>query len=300
VLRVWGGAFLEKEEFYELCDELGILVWQEFPLSSSGLDNWPPEDEESIATFEKIAHSYINRRAHHASLLMWCGGNELQGSLEGDKAGIGKPIDNTHPMMARLKVLIEQKDPTHRFVPTSSSGPRFMAEEKDYGKGLHWDVHGPWNIGESLDEWETYWKNDDSLFRSETGCPGASGADVIRAFAGGLPEYPGTLDNPLWRRYSWWIDWPKFVAEFGRHPHDLSEYCAWSQERQKLALIIAASETKKRFPRCGGFLVWMGHDCFPCTTNTSIIDYNGYPKPAGLGLGQIFQISPESLRKESE
>ena len=44
ILRVWGGSIPEKKEFYDLCDELGLMVWQEFPLSSSGADNYPPED----------------------------------------------------------------------------------------------------------------------------------------------------------------------------------------------------------------------------------------------------------------
>ena len=54
LLRVWGGAVLEKEPFYALCDELGIMVWQEFPLSSSGPENWPPEDPRAIAEMREI------------------------------------------------------------------------------------------------------------------------------------------------------------------------------------------------------------------------------------------------------
>lgn len=50
MLRVWGGAFLEKQWFYDFCDEMGLLVWQEFPLSSSGLDNYPPDDPASISS----------------------------------------------------------------------------------------------------------------------------------------------------------------------------------------------------------------------------------------------------------
>lgn len=77
VMRVWGGAFLEKETFYRLCDEMGFLVWQEFPLSSSGPDNHPPSDPQTVEVWGEIARSYVRRRRHHASLLFWCGGNEL-------------------------------------------------------------------------------------------------------------------------------------------------------------------------------------------------------------------------------
>ncbi len=78
ILRVWGGAVLERECFYLLCDELGLMVWQEFPLSSSGRENRPPSDAQSILAHEEIARSYIARRQHHPSLIIWCGGNELQ------------------------------------------------------------------------------------------------------------------------------------------------------------------------------------------------------------------------------
>jgi len=289
LLRVWGGAFLEKSDFYELCDELGLLVWQELPLSSSGLDNWPPEDEQSVVEMEVIARSYAARRKHHASLLLWCGGNELQGGLDGAKVGVGKPIDLTHPMMARMAQVFEEVDPGRRFLPSSASGPRFMAFEPDFGQGLHHDVHGPWTIDGSMEDWNRYWANDDSLFRSETGSPGASSADIIRRYAGDCEVLPGTLENPLWRRTSWWIEWDVFVSEIGRAPETLEEYVAWSQERQAVSLATAARACKRRFPRCGGFLVWMGHDSFPCTANTAIIDFWGRPKPAALALAKIFR-----------
>jgi beta-mannosidase len=290
VLRVWGGAFLEKDCFYRLCDELGLLVWQELPLSSSGVENWPPEDEASILAMEQIAASYIRRRGHHASLLMWCGGNELQGALDGGKVGIGKPIDGTHPMMSRIAALMEREDPGRRFMPASSSGPRFSADMKEYGKGLHWDVHGPWIAPGPLHEnWTHYWEQDDSLLRSEAGAPGASPIDIIRTYIGSHEEVPGSVENPIWRRNSWWIEWPEFLRHFGRAEASLEEYVEWSQERQARALAIAARACKARFPACAGFIVWMGHDSFPCTANTAIVDFLGRPKPAALALGEIFR-----------
>jgi beta-mannosidase len=282
VLRVWGGAILEKEIFYDLCDEMGLLVWQEFPMSSSGLDDLPPDAPQSIEEMAEIAESYIQRRRHHASLLLWSGGNELQYP--------DRPIDTAHPMIARLAQVVAERDPGRRFLPSSSSGPHFTAAERDFGKGIHWDVHGPWNATGDLDgEWTRYWQNDDALFRSEVGAPGASSVELIRAYRGDLPETPGTRDNPLWKRTSWWIEWPVFVEERGREPESLEDYVTWSQERQRRALGSAACSARGRFPRCGGFILWMGHDCFPCTANTAIVDFNGDLKPAGVEIGRIFR-----------
>jgi len=288
ILRVWGGAFLEKRIFYELCDQLGILVWQEFPLSSSGLDNWPPEDLASINALEAIARSYVARVQHHVSLLMWSGGNELQGSLDGQKAGIGKPVDLDHPLIARLAGVIAEEDPARRFVASSPSGPRFSASLAEVGLGLHWDVHGPWRLTGSLDEWRSYWLQMDALFHSEFGAPGASPVDLIEKYSGGLPLMPASEENPLWHRSLWWVEWQDFLEGVGREPLGIEEFVAWSQARQAQALEFVVRTLKDKFPRCGGAIVWMGHDSFPCTANTSIIDFDGNLKPAAVALRAVF------------
>jgi beta-mannosidase len=289
ILRVWGGAVLEGEIFYAMCDELGLMVWQELPLSSSGHDNWPPEDEKSIEDMCRIAESYAKRRRHHASLLMWCGGNELQGNLEGGKTGCGKPIDLSHPMMARVSEIMDRIDPVHRFIPTSSLGPVFYANPENFGKGLHWDVHGPWKIpGDYQTTWIEYWEKDDSLFRSETGCPGASSVSLMDRYKGDSDLLPVNTGNPMWARTAWWIEEDAFERETGRKPETIGEYVGWSQDRQRKALEFAVKKTKERFPSVGGIILWMGHDCFPCAANTSIIDFEGNPKPSALAVGKVF------------
>jgi len=294
ILRVWGGAVLEKESFYDACDERGLMLWQEFPLSSSGIDNWPPEETSVIDGIVEIAESYIERRAHHASLILWCGGNELQGGLDGSKTGAGKPVDNSHPLIEALADAVKRLDPARRFLPSSSSGPRFCADENEYGKGLHWDVHGPWKlVGGSMEAHKRYWSGDDALFRSEAGCPGSSSAELIMKYAGKeASPFPASLENPLWSRTSWWFDWPEFEKETGRSPKSLEEYVEWSQSRQAEGLAFAARVCKDRFPKCGGFIVWMGHDSYPCTSNTSVIDFDGKPKPAALALKEVFLSKP--------
>jgi len=288
LLRVWGGAVLEKECFYALCDELGIMVWQEFPLSSSGPDNWPPEDEDAIADMKEIVASYIARRQHHPALLLWCGGNELQGSNDGSKQGCGKPVDYSHPMIGMMRESVQRLDPTRRFLPTSSSGPCFTAEAENFGKGIHHDVHGPWDFKGSLEKAYEYWDQDDSLFRSEMGMPGSSPAALIRQY-GEEMALPGDYSNPFWMHtQGWWIQWEDYLRE-GGDANDLDQYVAWSQARQAKALTYAAATCKRRFPACGGIIFWMGHDCYPCPVNTAIIDFNGDPKPAAVAVAEIFR-----------
>lgn len=103
---------------------------------------------------------------------------------------------------------------------------------------------------------------------------------------------PVSETNPVWRRpLTWWVEVDAFKGEFGREPDTLEEYVHWSQARQAEALRIAVKACKDRFPRCGGILLWCGHDCYPCSANTSIIDFHGNPKPAALTLQAIWKSS---------
>lgn len=290
VLRVWGGAILETERFYSLCDEAGILVWQEFPLSSSGVENYPPDAPEAIARLRDIAKSYIRRRSHHVSLLLWCGGNELTRGEGGAKQGV-VPIDYTHPCIAMLRDLVQAEDPGRRFIPTSPSGPRFSADAKEYGQGLHHDIHGPWGMGgfADLEAWRQYWAGDDSLFRSEVGMPGAADAGHILRYVGERSAWPPTSEYWL-HTAAWWIEWNRHEKALAGldDGHALAEYVRRTQQQQAEAYAIAAKACKNRFPRCGGFILWMGHDLYPCPINNSVIDFDRTPKPAYRTLQRVF------------
>lgn len=284
VLRVWGGAFLEKDIFYRLCDELGFLVWQEFPLSSSGPDNQPPQRPDTIRVLCDTARSYIRRRRHHVSLLLWSGGNELMTAMDGSRGG-GLPLGIEHPTLAALGKVCSEQDPDRRYIPTSPSGPRFRADAEAFGQGLHWDVHGPWKMpGATRAEAQAYWDRDDALFRSETGAPGCSSIDILKKYYPGCDLLPVSTENPYWRRTFAWIDEKNYVADHGHVPESIEDYARWSQAHQAEALIMALDSALRRFPAIGGFILWMGHDSFPCPANTSILDFHGKPKPAALAI----------------
>jgi beta-mannosidase len=296
VLRVWGGAILETKTFYDLCDEVGIFVWQEFPLSSSGVENYPPDNPEDIRQLMEIATYYIRSRSRHASLLLWSGGNELTRGEGNNKIG-EIPVDCAHPCIAAFKELVEREDPGHRFIPTSPSGPVFYAHAEQYGKGLHHDVHGPWGMSEfaDFDAWREYWRGDDSLFRSEVGMPGACDADFIRRYAGGCEFWPPV--GAYWMHTAaWWTLWEQYKDELGGLGADeaFAAYVERTQRFQAEAYEVAARCCKGRFPKCGGFIVWMGHDLYPCPSNNSVIDFDRKPKPAYAALRKVFRSEREN------
>ncbi len=291
ILRVWGGAFLESPEFYAECDRAGLLVWQEFPLSSSGLDNRPPHAPAVVTELSEVARHFIRARRHHASLLLWCGGNELQDGLEHEKHFASRPCDLSDPCLTALSDVVAQEDPGRRFLPTSPSGPIFYAKRENFGKGVHHHVHGPWGFGDfpTYADWASYWENDDSTLRSETGLASANSLDLLRRHAAGATLWPPT--TPIWKHSaSWWTQDARLTHRFAHLPPDeaLAAYVEHTRREQAEGLAHAARCSKNRFPRCGGFLVWMGHDCFPCPANTSIIDFDHRPKPAWHALREVF------------
>lgn len=289
-LRVWGGGLLERAPLYEACDRAGLLVWQDFPLSSSGIDNTPPDAPQAIEALTRMVETYVREHGHYACRLLWCGGNEL---MEG---GVDTPpIGYDHPCIAALKAVVDAWDPGRRFIPTTPFGPRFYAHQKDFGKGEHHLVHGPWGMGSfgGLDAWKDYWREEDSLFRAEVGMPGAAPLDLIQRYGAGCDIWPPTSEYWL-HSSSWWIEWERLKSAFDGldAASALARYVELTQAEQAEALAFAASACKARFPRCGGFLVWHGHDCFPCPINNSLIDFERRPKPVFAALRTVFTESP--------
>lgn len=270
LIRVWGGAGRERDRFYELCDELGLLVWQDLPLSSSALNNTPPSDVASTELLQRIAREWRARLEHHPSLLIWCGGNELTTHSSAiDRPGT--PVTPSHPALAAaLNVLAAGN--RWKVVASTPSGPRFGWSSADAGKGLHHDVHGPWAHSGSDAAWIRLWTQDDARFRSEVGIAGASPIDIIERF--GLSESVAT-----WRHSSsWWLDGSEEAT---------ARWIGQSQQRQQRLLVEALRSVLRRRESCGGIVFWLGHDSFPCAVSLSLLDFWGRPKPAAVAISHI-------------
>jgi beta-mannosidase len=297
LLRVWGGGLLEREVFYDLCDRFGIMVWQEFPQSSSGLDNRPATDEAYLDLIREQAPALLARRRNHPSLVLWCGGNEL---THDDFT----PLTSEHPALAALKQAVDLDDPQRLWLPTSPSGPTFSPNPEAPGR-TH-DGHGPWTyLG--IPEHYHYYNAIDPLLHSEFGVEGPANLETLQRIApaagvgswalevgvrpaGPQPPTPNprppTLwpverTNPLWMHHggAWWFQGERVAALFG-DVADLATFVWVGQFLQAEGLRYAVESNRRRKLRCSGTLPWQFNEPWPNATCTNAVDYYGETKPA--------------------
>jgi len=278
-LRVWGGGLLEREQFYDLCDRAGIMVWQEFIQSSSGIDNRPATDEAYLAYIRDQAEQTIPRRRHHPSLVIWCGGNELM-------ADDWTPLDEQHPALRVLGDCVRRLDPDRHYLPTSASGPVANASLEHIGR-MH-DVHGPWVYVGPEEHYRLY-NGIDPLLHSEFGVEGAGNLETLRAIAPDEQLWPPDETNPLWMHHgSWWIQRGKIEGLFGA-ASDLATFIRASQYLQAEGLRYCVEANRRRKWRCSGTMPWQYNETWPNTSGTNVLDFRGVPKAAYYYLRRAYE-----------
>lgn len=262
LLRVWGGGLIESERFYDLCDELGILVWQEFSLSSSGIESTPSDDPAYLELLRREARPLVEDLAHHPALVLWCGGNELQ-------TPEGSPLCN-HPALDVLREAVGDC----AWLPTSPSGPTFLLRP---GEENH-DVHGPWEHQGLQRQYELY-NQSTSLLHSEFGVEGMSRLETLRRTIPAEHLWPATRANPHYaHRGAWWINEPLIQECFGGID-DLATLVRASQYLQAEGLRYALESNLRRRSRNSGSIPWQFNEPFPNAYCTSAVEYDGTPKP---------------------
>ncbi|MGO4301748.1 glycoside hydrolase family 2 protein [Leifsonia sp. RAF41] len=291
LIRVWGGGLIETEHFYATCDRLGLLVWQEFSQSSSGMQSAPSTDPEFVALMRAEAEALVPTRVHHPSLLIWGGGNEL------DEGGV--PLsDDRSPVLAALSSTVARLDPDRAWLPTSPTGPEFhnrldrIHADPD---GQH-DVHGPWEHQGLVGQY-TLANAGTSLAHTEFGVEGMTN---LRSLAAVVPEddrWPADRTNPVYRHLGeWWNNADQVVELFGGRPDTVETLNRASQLLQAAGLQYAVEADRRRFPRCSMVLPWQLNESFPNAWCTAAVDFRGDPKPAFFGVARAFERRRATLR----
>lgn len=283
LLRVWGGGLIEKDNFYELCDRLGLLVWQEFIQSSSGIDNRPNEDPRFIAWMVRQAEQIVPRKRNHPALALWCGGNELQDVH-------GRPLGDEHPLLGALHAVVRRLDPGRAWLPTSPSGPVFGFSLEQTARdplSLH-DVHGPWEY-QGLGKQQELYNHGRSLLHSEFGVESLTNRKTLEQVISPAHRLPVSLDNPYWEHLgAWWMKEAVWRAAFGVIA-GIEQHVQATQFLQASGLQYALEADRRRKYGNSGTLPWQFNEPYPMAACTSAIDYYAQPKPAYYAVMHAYE-----------
>lgn len=264
LLRVWGGGLVETPDFYELCDRLGLLVWQEFVQSSSGIESVPSGDPAFVRTLVEDARQIVPRLRRHPSLALWCGGNELDG-------------DDSTPVLAALKEVVEELDPGRAWLPTSPLGDA--------------DVHGPWEH-QGLARHAEHYDSRTSRLHSEFGVEGMTNRRVLARVVPEAERWPADRSNPVYAHLgAWWNNAPLVQELFGGRIEDVDTMRRCSQWLQYEGLRYAVEATLRRG---AGTIPWQLDEPYPNAWCTSALDHRGDPKPAYWGVARAYEGVPNA------
>jgi beta-mannosidase len=261
-LRVWGGGGREKRAFYELCDQLGLLIWQEFPIACVFLDHLP-RSRRYLNLLRQEATGIIQALRNHPSLLLWCGGNEFS------------PLRN-RPAVDTLAQAVKVEDGQRPWVPASPGA----------GDAHHWHVwHGKAPLA-------TY-RDEPAPFVSEFGLQAVPAVASLSRFldedelwppGGSWQRHKADLSK-LTRYASWFRTGDARDAPL---EEALASFVAASQRAQAAGLQILIEHVRRRKGTTGGLAVWQWNDPWPAIS-WSMIDYFQQPKLAYNMLKRTMQ-----------
>ena len=267
-IRVWGGGYYPDDWFYDLCDELGLLVWQDF-MFACAVYNLTDEFEENI-TAEFVDN--IRRLRHHASLALWCGNNEMEMFVDE-----GKWISSPRQKADYIKMyeylipkVLKQEDPQTFYWPASPSSGGSFDEPNGENRG---DVHY-WDVWHGLKPFTEYRK---FFFRyvSEFGFQSFPCMKTIESFT--EPEDRNVFSYVMekhQRNKSANGKIVSYLSQMYLYPHDLDTLVYASQLLQGQAIQFGVEHWRRNRGRCMGAIIWQLNDCWPVASWASI-DYFG-------------------------
>ena len=280
LLRVWGGGIYESDDFYDVCDERGMLTWQDFLFACAAYS----EDEPMRSEVEAEVRDNVVRLLPHPSLVIWNGSNEnIWGHQEwgwanrlGDRSwGLGYYLDLLPRILAEL-------DPTRPYTPSSPFSPTDEHYPNDPAHGsVHlWDL---WNRRDYPD-YRTY----SPRFVGEFGWQGPpTWSTMTRSISDSplTPESPGMLVHQKAQDGN-----VKLIDGLIAHlplPDDIEDWHWAMSLNQAIAVQTGIEHFRSLAPHCMGSIVWQLNDCWP-VTSWAAVDGDGRPKPLLYSIAHAY------------
>ncbi len=277
IVRVWGGGFYENDIFYDLCDELGLLVWQDFMFACAAY----PEQKDFLKNVKNEVTQNVERLQHHASIALWCGNNEnewlwYQGQKKSYKLMPGYKI--YHDLIPNI---IKEIDPARPYWPSSPFSFDKDPNSHSSGNRHEWGIWSMWKDYELV-------KDDQSLFVTEFGFQGPANKKTFEKY---LSEENRKINNPIFEFHNKQIEGPERVFKFlSSHlpiKTNWEDFIYLAQLNQGFALKTCLEHWRQNWPVTNGSIIWQINDCWP-VTSWAIIDSELTPKIAYHFVKNIF------------
>lgn len=291
MVRVWGGGVYPPDAFFTACDTAGILVWQDLMFANTMV---PGNDAFRSNVLAEVTDQ-VFRLAHHPSLAVWCGNNEVdvawknwgwQGSYSiSQEDSLQMWNDYQQLFHWDLQGWLQDLDPEHAYVPTSPVSNWGSQAGLRNGDLHYWGVwHG--------DSAFSSFRNNVGRFVSEYGFQSWPDSALLARY---LPASALWLGSPelARRQLSYKTDKAILAAiqhEFGENPTTLGRFIALSQQAQASAYHQAISAHLAAYPRCMGTLFWQLNDCWP-GPSWSAVDYTGNWKPVMFSVQSAYGLN---------
>ncbi|WP_370676451.1 glycoside hydrolase family 2 protein [Pleomorphomonas sp. PLEO] len=271
MLRIWGGGQYEPDWFYDLCDELGILIWQDMMFACALY----PADSIFLAEVDREIEHQVRRLSHHASIALYCGDNEVIGALtwfEVARANRDRYLVAYDRLSRTIELAANRADPDRLFWPSSpSKGPMDFGDAwKAEGSGDQhmWDV---WHAGKSF----SAYRGVRPRFASEFGFQSFVSLPTLRRY---IDEEDLDIASPAMELHQKNAGGNARIVEtisrYFRFPKNFENVVYLSQVQQGLAMKTAIDFWRSIKPECMGALYWQLNDTYPVASWSSI-EYGG-------------------------
>lgn len=266
-IRVWGGGLYPADYFFDLCDEYGLIVWQDF-LFANAMYNFDNEFKENISA-EIIDN--IKRIRHHACLGAWCGNNEIEELWDGRwrRNGSGTPVlKGNYIKMFEVLIpeLVAKYDPDRFFWPSS---PSSKGSFDDPNGEQHGDMHywGVWHMMEPF----TAFRNLFPRMMTEFGLQSLPDYKTIESFT--LPEDRNIFSYVMESHQKSQTGNEKIMNYIGmtyKYPKNFESLVYVSQLIQGEGIKYGVEHWRRNRGRCMGAIYWQLNDCWPVASWSSI------------------------------
>jgi beta-mannosidase len=268
MIRVWGGGIYESEHFYDLCDELGLLVWQDFMFAC---DLYPGDAAFRRSVRAEAAHQ-VRRLRHRTCLALWCGNNEIE---QINPELLQRPRlrrNYDHLFLHDLPAVVARHDGVTAYWPSSMHRPDGALDHRAGERGgdtHYWDV---WHHRKPVKDYEQY----RFRFVSEFGMQSYSSPETNATFC--PPDdaniFGAAMENHQKNRAGNQIILD-YVSRRYRFPKSQDDLIYLSQINQAHCMQVGVEHWRRHMPHCMGALYWQLNDCWPVASWSSI-EFTGH------------------------